>query len=374
MTPKPAGEGKTTTVIGLGDALIRIGQKTVVCIRGPSLGPVFGLKGGATGGGRAQVVPMVDINLHFTGDFHAVGAAHNLLAALIDNHIYWGNNLGIDERCITWKRALDINDRALREIVSSLGGVTHGFPRGDGFDITAASEVMATLCLAKNLSDLTERLGRIVIGPDRDRRPVLASGLKTAGPMSVLLRDAIHPNLVQTLEHNPTLVHGGPFADIAHGCSSVIATKAALKLADYVVTEAGGGSDLDAEKFFHIKCRQADLKPKVAVVVLPSPHSTRTTDASPSAWPRPITVSPPTPASRVYRRAMWCRSANFGWPPAPGSWSVSPAIPKPCRACPRSPPLSPSASTGPARPRVFSDVPSAFGASEGLAPPVSSDR
>ena len=267
ITPTPAGEGKTTTTVGLGDGLNRIGRKTAICLREPSLGPCFGIKGGAAGGGRAQVVPMEQINLHFTGDFHAISSAHNLLAALLDNHIYWGNALDIDTRRVTWRRVMDMNDRALRSIVSSLGGAANGFPREDGFDITVASEVMAIFCLAKSLPDLEQRLGRIVVGQSRDRRPVTAKDLKADGPMTVLLKDAFMPNLVQTLENNPAFVHGGPFANIAHGCNSVMATKTALKLADYVVTEAGFGADLGAEKFFDIKCRKAGLKPAAAVIV-----------------------------------------------------------------------------------------------------------
>ncbi|WP_455373036.1 formate--tetrahydrofolate ligase [Limibacillus halophilus] len=267
ITPTPAGEGKTTTTVGLGDGLNAIGKKAAICLREPSLGPCFGMKGGAAGGGYAQVVPMEDINLHFTGDFHAIGIAHNLLSALLDNHIYWGNELGIDQRRVSWKRVVDMNDRALRSIVNSLGGVSNGFPREDGFDIVVASEVMAIFCLAKDLNDLTERLGRIVVAQRRDKTPITAADLKAPGPMAVLLKDAISPNLVQTLENNPAFIHGGPFANIAHGCNSVIATKTALKLADYVVTEAGFGADLGAEKFFDIKCRKAGLKPSAAVVV-----------------------------------------------------------------------------------------------------------
>jgi formate--tetrahydrofolate ligase len=267
ITPTPAGEGKTTTTVGLGDALNHIGKKALVCVREPSLGPCFGMKGGAAGGGYAQVVPMEDINLHFTGDFHAIGAANNLLAALIDNHVYWGNKLDIDTRRVTWRRAVDMNDRALREIVTALGGIANGFPREAGFDITVASEVMAIFCLAKDLADLQRRLGNIQIGQTRDRKPVKASDLAAAGSMAALLKDALAPNLVQTLENNPAFVHGGPFANIAHGCNSVIATKAALKLADYVITEAGFGADLGAEKFFDIKCRKAGLKPDCVVLV-----------------------------------------------------------------------------------------------------------
>jgi len=267
INPTPAGEGKTTTTVGLGDGLNRIGKKAIVCVREASLGPCFGVKGGAAGGGYAQVIPMEDINLHFTGDFHAVTSAHNLLAALIDNHIYWGNEQNIDVRRITWRRAMDMNDRALRDIVASLGGVANGFPREGGFDITVASEVMAILCLASDLKDLEKRLGNIIIGYRRDRTPVYARDLKADGAMAVLLRDAMQPNLVQTLENNPALVHGGPFANIAHGCNSVIATRTALKLADYVVTEAGFGADLGAEKFFDIKCRKAGLSPDAAVIV-----------------------------------------------------------------------------------------------------------
>jgi formate--tetrahydrofolate ligase len=267
MTPTPAGEGKTTTTVGLGDGLNAIGKKSIICLREPSLGPCFGMKGGAAGGGFSQVVPMEDINLHFTGDFHAIGAAHNLLSALIDNHIYWGNELGIDVRRITWKRVLDMNDRSLREIVSSLGGPGNGYPRETGFDITVASEVMAILCLAQDLQDLERRLGNIVIGYTREKTPITSSDLDANGAMTVLLKDALMPNLVQTLENNPAFVHGGPFANIAHGCNTVLATKTALKLADYVVTEAGFGADLGAEKFFNIKCRKAKLIPSAAVVV-----------------------------------------------------------------------------------------------------------
>jgi formate--tetrahydrofolate ligase len=267
ITPTPAGEGKTTTTVGLGDALNHIGKKAAICLREPSLGPSFGMKGGAAGGGYAQVVPMEDINLHFTGDFHAIGTANNLLAALLDNHLYWGNELGIDARRVTWRRCMDMNDRALRSIVNSLGGVANGFPREDGFDITVASEVMAIFCLATDLDDLQRRLGNIIVAQKRDRKPVRASDLKAQGPMTALLKDAIAPNLVQTLENNPAFIHGGPFANIAHGCNSVLATKTALKLADYVVTEAGFGADLGAEKFIDIKCRKAGLKPDCAVVV-----------------------------------------------------------------------------------------------------------
>ena len=267
INPTPAGEGKTTTSVGLADALNRIGCKTVLALREPSLGPCFGTKGGATGGGHAQVAPMVDINLHFTGDFHAITSAHNLLAAMIDNHIYWGNALDIDVRRVTWRRVLDMNDRALRAIAQSMGGVANGFPRESGFDITVASEVMAVLCLASDAADLEERLGRIIVAETRDRRPVTARDLRADGAMAVLLAEAIKPNLVQTLEGNPALLHGGPFANIAHGCNSVIATRAALALGDYVVTEAGFGADLGAEKFFDIKCRQAGLTPAAAVIV-----------------------------------------------------------------------------------------------------------
>ncbi len=267
ITPTPAGEGKTTTTVGLGDGLNRIGKRTAICLREPSLGPCFGVKGGAAGGGYAQVVPMEDINLHFTGDFHAIGAAHNLLSALIDNHIYWGNSLGIDIRRVAWRRVVDMNDRALRAINSSLGGISNGFPREDGFDITVASEVMAIFCLATDLEDLEERLGNIVVAYTRERKPIYARDLSAAGPMAVLLKDALSPNIVQTLENNPAFIHGGPFANIAHGCNSVIATKTGLKLADYVVTEAGFGADLGAEKFFDIKCRKAGLQPNAAVIV-----------------------------------------------------------------------------------------------------------
>lgn len=267
INPTPAGEGKTTTTVGLGDALNRIGKKTMICLREPSLGPCFGVKGGAAGGGYAQIVPMEQINLHFTGDFHAITSAHNLLAAMLDNHIYWGNALGIDTRRIQYRRVLDMNDRALRQVVTSLGGVSNGFPREDGFDITVASEVMAVFCLARDLDDLEERLGHIVVGYRRDKSAVTAADLKAAGAMAVLLKDAFAPNLVQTLENNPAFVHGGPFANIAHGCNSLIATQAALKIADYVVTEAGFGADLGAEKFFDIKCRKGGLKPGAAVIV-----------------------------------------------------------------------------------------------------------
>ena len=267
MTPTPAGEGKTTTTVGLGDGLNAIGKKAIICLREPSLGPCFGMKGGAAGGGFSQVVPMEDINLHFTGDFHAIGAAHNLLSALIDNHIYWGNELGIDVRRITWKRVLDMNDRSLREIVSSLGGPGNGYPRETGFYITVASEVMAILCLANDLEDLERRLSNIVIGYTRDKKAITAKQLEAHGAMTVLLKDAMMPNLVQTLENNPAFVHGGPFANIAHGCNTVLATKTALKLGDFVVTEAGFGADLGAEKFFNIKCRKSGLMPSAAVVV-----------------------------------------------------------------------------------------------------------
>lgn len=267
ISPTPAGEGKTTTTVGLSDGLNRIGKRAMACLREPSLGPCFGVKGGAAGGGYAQVVPMEDINLHFTGDFHAITSANNLLAAMIDNHIYWGNKLGLDERRISWRRVIDMNDRALRSIVNSLGGVSNGFPRHDGFDITVASEVMAILCLASDLKDLQRRLGNIVIGYTRDKKPVLAREIKADGAMTVLLKDAMMPNLVQTLENNPVFIHGGPFANIAHGCNSVLATTTALKIADYVVTEAGFGADLGAEKFLDIKCRKAGLKPAAAVIV-----------------------------------------------------------------------------------------------------------
>jgi formate--tetrahydrofolate ligase len=267
ISPTPAGEGKTTTTVGLTDALNHIGKKAMLCLREPSLGPSFGMKGGAAGGGYAQVVPMEDINLHFTGDFHAIGAAHNLLSALIDNHIYWGNALGIDGRRVAWRRAIDMNDRSLREIVSSLGGVANGFPREDGFDITVASEVMAIFCLAKDLDDLKARLGNVIVAYTRDRKPVRAADLKAHGPMAVLLKDALSPNLVQTLEGTPAFIHGGPFANIAHGCNSVLATTTALKLADYVVTEAGFGADLGGEKFIDIKCRKTGLAPDAVVLV-----------------------------------------------------------------------------------------------------------
>ncbi len=267
ISPTSAGEGKTTTTVGLGDALSRIGQKTSICLREPSLGPCFGMKGGAAGGGHAQVIPMEDINLHFTGDFHAITAAHNLLAAMMDNHIYWGNELGIDPRRISWRRVLDLNDRALRSVVQSLGGVANGFPREDAFDITAASEVMAVFCLAKDLNDLQARLARIEVARTRDRHSVTAEELEAPGSMTALLKQAIMPNLVQTLEHTPAFIHGGPFANIAHGCNTLIATNSALKLSDFVVTEAGFGADLGAEKFFDIKCRQGGLTPDAVVLV-----------------------------------------------------------------------------------------------------------
>ena len=267
INPTPAGEGKTTTTVGLGDGLNSIGKKAIVCIREASLGPNFGVKGGAAGGGYSQIVPMEDMNLHFTGDFHAITTAHNLLSALIDNHIYWGNEQGIDIRRIAWRRVMDMNDRALREIVCSLGGVANGYPREAGFDITVASEVMAILCLSNDLKDLEKRLGDIIIAYRRDKSPVYARDIKADGAMTVLLKDAMQPNLVQTLENNPAFVHGGPFANIAHGCNSVVATTTALKLAEYVVTEAGFGADLGAEKFFDIKCRKAGLKPAAAVIV-----------------------------------------------------------------------------------------------------------
>ena len=267
ITPTPAGEGKTTTTVGLGDGLNKIGKKAMICIREPSLGPCFGMKGGAAGGGYAQVIPMEDINLHFTGDFHAITSANNLLAAMIDNHNYWGNSKDLDSRRIKWRRVMDMNDRSLRQITTSLGGVANGFPREGGFDITPASEVMAIFCLANSLADLRRRLGSITIGQTRNRKNVYASEIKADGPMTVLLKDALQPNLVQTLEHNPAFIHGGPFANIAHGCNTVMATKAALKMADYVVTEAGFGADLGAEKFFDIKCRKAGLKPDCVVLV-----------------------------------------------------------------------------------------------------------
>ncbi|MFT5895686.1 MAG: formate--tetrahydrofolate ligase [bacterium] len=267
INPTPAGEGKTTTTVGLGDGLNSIGKKTAICIREASLGPCFGMKGGAAGGGYAQVIPMEDMNLHFTGDFHAITSAHNLLSALIDNHIYWGNALEIDSRRVVWRRVVDMNDRALRQITASLGGATNGFPRETGFDITVASEVMAILCLSNDLADLEKRLGDIIVAYRRDLTPVYCRDLKADGAMTVLLKDAMQPNLVQTLENNPAFVHGGPFANIAHGCNSVVATKTALKLADYVVTEAGFGADLGAEKFMNIKCRKAGLAPDAVVIV-----------------------------------------------------------------------------------------------------------
>ncbi len=267
INPTPAGEGKTTTTVGLADGMNRIGKKTAICIREASLGPCFGMKGGAAGGGYAQIVPMEEMNLHFTGDFHAVTSAHNLLSAMIDNHIYWGNALEIDERRVVWRRVLDMNDRALRDVVTSLGGVSNGFPRQTGFDITVASEVMAILCLSNDLEDLQERLGKIIVAYRRDRSPIYCRDIKADGAMTVLLQQAMQPNLVQTLENNPAFVHGGPFANIAHGCNSVVATTTALKLADYVVTEAGFGADLGAEKFMNIKCRKAGLSPSVVVLV-----------------------------------------------------------------------------------------------------------
>jgi len=267
ITPTPAGEGKTTTSVGLNDGLCKIGKKSIVCLREPSLGPSFGMKGGAAGGGHAQVIPMEHINLHFTGDFHAITSANNLLASLIDNHIYWGNKLGIDIRRVVWKRCLDLNDRALRDITANLGGISNGYPRTDGFNITVASEVMAIFCLAKNVKDLERRLGNITVAYTRDKKPILAKDLKAEGPMTVLLKQALMPNLVQTLENNPAIIHGGPFANIAHGCNSTIATKTSLKIADYVVTEAGFGADLGAEKFLNIKCRKAGLEPNGVVLV-----------------------------------------------------------------------------------------------------------
>ena len=267
ISPTPAGEGKTTTSVGLHDGLCKIGKKSIVCLREPSLGPSFGMKGGAAGGGYAQVIPMEHINLHFTGDFHAITSANNLLASLIDNHIYWGNKLEIDTRRVVWKRCVDLNDRALREITINLGGVSNGFPRTDGFNITVASEVMAIFCLANDLKDLERRLGNITVAYTRSKKPIFAKDLKAEGPMTVLLKQALMPNLVQTLENNPAIIHGGPFANIAHGCNSVIATKTSLKIADYVVTEAGFGADLGAEKFLDIKCRKADLKPDGVVLV-----------------------------------------------------------------------------------------------------------
>ncbi len=267
ITPTPAGEGKTTTSVGLNDGLNKIGKKSIVCLREPSLGPSFGMKGGAAGGGYSQVVPMEQINLHFTGDFHAITSAHNLLSALIDNHIYWGNKLNIDVRRVVWKRVMDMNDRSLRSIVVDLGGVANGYPRQDGFDITVASEIMAIFCLAKDLRDLEDRIGNITIAYTRDKKAIYAKDLNAQGPMTVLLKDAIRPNITQTLENNPAIIHGGPFANIAHGCNSVIATKASLKLSDYVVTEAGFGADLGAEKFLDIKCRKSDLKPDCVVLV-----------------------------------------------------------------------------------------------------------
>ena len=267
ITPTPAGEGKTTTSVGLCDGLNKIGKKSIVCLREPSLGPSFGMKGGAAGGGYAQVVPMEQINLHFTGDFHAITSAHNLLSALIDNHVYWGNKLKIDVRRIVWKRVMDMNDRSLRSIVVNLGGIANGYPREDSFDITVTSEIMAIFCLSNDLRDLENRIGNITIAYTRDRKPIYAKDLNAQGPMTVLLKEAIRPNITQTLENNPAIIHGGPFANIAHGCNSVIATKTGLKLSDYVVTEAGFGADLGAEKFFNIKCRKSELKPDCVVIV-----------------------------------------------------------------------------------------------------------
>ena len=267
ITPTPAGEGKTTVSVGLSDGINKIGKKSIVCLREPSLGPSFGMKGGAAGGGYSQVVPMEQINLHFTGDFHAITSAHNLLSALIDNHIYWGNKLNIDVRRVVWNRVMDMNDRSLRSIVVDLGGVANGYPRQDGFDITVASEIMAIFCLSKNLKDLENRIGNITIGYTRDKKPIYAKDLKAQGPMTVLLYRAFRPNVVQTLENNPAIIHGGPFANIAHGCNSLLATKTALKLSDYVVTEAGFGADLGAEKFINIKCRKSGLKPSCIVIV-----------------------------------------------------------------------------------------------------------
>jgi len=267
INPTPAGEGKTTTSVGLNDGLNKIGKKSIVCLREPSLGPCFGMKGGAAGGGYAQVVPMEDINLHFTGDFHAITSAHNLLSAMIDNHIYWGNKQGVDPRRVSWKRVIDMNDRALRNIVVSLGGVSNGFPRESGFDITVASEIMAIICLSENIDDLQKRLGDIIIGYRRDKSPVFCRDINADGAMTVLLKEALQPNLVQTLENNPAFIHGGPFANIAHGCNSIVATRAGLSLGDYVVTEAGFGADLGAEKFLNIKCRKAGLKPDAVVIV-----------------------------------------------------------------------------------------------------------
>ena len=267
ITPTPAGEGKTTTSVGLNDGLNKIGKKSIVCLREPSLGPSFGMKGGAAGGGYAQVVPMEQINLHFTGDFHAITSAHNLLSALIDNHIYWGNKLNIDVRRVVWRRVMDMNDRSLRSIVVDLGGIANGYPRQDGFDITVASEIMAIFCLANNLKDLEKRIGNITIAYTREKKPIFAKDLNAQGPMTVLLKEAIRPNVTQTLENNPAIIHGGPFANIAHGCNSVIATKAGLKLSDYVVTEAGFGADLGAEKFLDIKCRKSEIKPDCVVIV-----------------------------------------------------------------------------------------------------------
>ena len=268
ITPTPAGEGKTTTSVGLSDGLCKIGKQSVVCLREPSLGPSFGMKGGAAGGGYAQVIPMENINLHFTGDFHAITSANNLLASLIDNHIYWGNKLEVDSRRVVWKRCVDLNDRALREVTANLGGISNGYPRTDGFNITVASEVMAIFCLANNLKDLERRLGNITVAYNKNKKPIFAKDLKAEGPMTVLLKESLMPNLVQTLENNPAIIHGGPFANIAHGCNSVIATKTSLKISDYVVTEAGFGADLGAEKFLDIKCRKADLTPNAVVVVV----------------------------------------------------------------------------------------------------------
>jgi formate--tetrahydrofolate ligase len=382
LSPTPAGEGKTTTTVGLTDALRGLGLRSMACLREPSMGPVFGMKGGAAGGGWAQVVPMTDINLHFTGDFAAIAAANNLLAALIDNHLHHGNALGLDVRSVDWKRVVDLNDRALRDVVVGLGGLSNGYPREDGFDIVVASELMAIFCLTESWADLKRRIGNIVVGYTRDKRPVTARELEAHGAMAVLLRDALAPNLVQTLEHTPAFVHGGPFANIAHGCSSVIATRAALRLADYVVTEAGFGADLGAEKFVDIKCRKSGLRPDAAVVVatvralkfhggveapdlgredlgavergmknsLDTCATCARSMASP-AWSR-STGSPPTPTRRW--RGWSSSSTRWGCTPTPPPTSstgapVPPTWPRVCSTCSRSPTRRRSPSPTPTR-------------------------
>ena len=377
ITPTPAGEGKTTTSVGLTDGLRKIGKNAVVALREPSLGPVFGVKGGAAGGGYAQVVPMEDINLHFTGDFHAIGAANNLLAAMLDNHIQQGNSLGIDPKAITWKRAVDMNDRQLRHIVDGLGGRVQGVPREDGFEITVASEIMAVLCLASDLVDLKARLARIIVGYTYDGRPVTAHDLKAEGAMTALLKDAIKPNLVQTLEGTPAFIHGGPFANIAHGCNSVTATHTALKLADYVVTEAGFAADLGAEKFVDIKCRMADLHPS-AVVIVATVRALKYHGGVPKAElnqenPRTCSVSPawsPSTPSRPTRRpnSTWWKSAAMNWastwPSAkygPRAAKAERSWPRKSCACATSPTISasPMSLTSPSR-RRSTTSPTAF--------------